>query len=180
MVDTGKQTFRSNVLFQLANDAIRFLDTTPYHPLPPPDKFIGPGVYAIYYKGYHPRYTAIKNSNKPIYVGKAVPTGWRTGLISKPNEAKLKSRLSEHAKSIQTVDSLNLADFSCKFAIIPPNDAAIISVIESTLIGRLRPLWNTTIDGFGNHDPGSGRYEQAKSEWDRIHPGRTWATRLNS
>jgi len=31
------------------------------------------------------------------------------------------------------------------------------------------------IDGFGNHDPGKGRYEQAKSDWDVCHPGRSWA-----
>lgn len=37
------------------------------------------------------------------------------------------------------------------------------------------PLWNTVVDGFGNHDPGKGRYEQAKSDWDVIHPGRAWA-----
>jgi hypothetical protein len=41
-----------------------------------------------------------------------------------------------------------------------------------------RPLWNTWIEGFGNHDPGSGRYNQAVSEWDTLHPGRVWATRL--
>jgi len=35
----------------------------------------------------------------------------------------------------------------------------------------------TALDGFGNHDPGKGRYEQAKSDWDIIHPGRVWAER---
>ncbi len=44
---------------------------------------------------------------------------------------------------------------------------------------RYNPLWNSHIDGFGNHDPGKGRYEQAKSEWDVLHPGRVWADRLN-
>jgi len=44
---------------------------------------------------------------------------------------------------------------------------------------RYNPLWNSHIDGFGNHDPGKGRYEQAKSEWDVLHPGRVWAERLN-
>jgi len=41
------------------------------------------------------------------------------------------------------------------------------------------PLWNTVIDGFGNHDPGAGRYNQAKSAWDVLHPGRPWAERLS-
>ena len=34
------------------------------------------------------------------------------------------------------------------------------------------------VDGFGNHDPGSGRYNQAKSEWDVLHPGRPWIKKL--
>jgi hypothetical protein len=40
------------------------------------------------------------------------------------------------------------------------------------------PLWNRKIDGFGNHDPGSGRYNQQRSPWDVIHPGRPWAAKL--
>ena len=55
----------------------------------------------------------------------------------------------------------------------------MISTIEAALIKLNRPLWNISIDGFGNHDPGSGRYEQAKSDWDVIHPGRLWAEKCN-
>ena len=40
------------------------------------------------------------------------------------------------------------------------------------------PLWNSCIDGFGNHDPGSGRYAQAVSEWDSLHQGRPWVNKL--
>jgi len=35
-------------------------------------------------------------------------------------------------------------------------------------------------DGFGNHDPGSGRYNQKRSVWDQVHPGRSWATRMSN
>ena len=49
---------------------------------------------------------------------------------------------------------------------------------ESLLIERTKPLWNIVIDGFGNHDPGSGRYNQQMSAWDTIHPGRNWARKL--
>lgn len=28
------------------------------------------------------------------------------------------------------------------------------------------------------HDPGSGRYQQQRSPWDCIHPGREWAEKL--
>ena len=48
---------------------------------------------------------------------------------------------------------------------------------ESALIRRYRPVWNALIDGFGNHDPGSGRYNQAKSDWDVVHAGRSWAVK---
>lgn len=34
------------------------------------------------------------------------------------------------------------------------------------------------IDGFGNHNPGGGRYNQKPSRWDVLHPGRPWAERL--
>jgi Eco29kI restriction endonuclease len=29
------------------------------------------------------------------------------------------------------------------------------------------------------YDPGKGRSEQARSDWDVIHPGRIWAERCN-
>ena len=29
--------------------------------------------------------------------------------------------------------------------------------------------------GFGNHDPGSGRYKGLRPRWDVLHPGRAWA-----
>jgi hypothetical protein len=51
--------------------------------------------------------------------------------------------------------------------------------IEAALIKLNRPLWNIALDGFGNHDPGSGRYEQARSDWDVIHPGRIWALKCS-
>ncbi len=53
-----------------------------------------------------------------------------------------------------------------------------IPLAESLLIERFSPVWNKRIDGFGNHDPGSGRHGQQKSQWDTIHPGRPWVTNL--
>lgn len=55
----------------------------------------------------------------------------------------------------------------------------MIGTVEAALIRQYHPIWNSCIDGFGNHDPGSGRYDQAKSDWDIIHPGRKWAEQLN-
>jgi hypothetical protein len=54
----------------------------------------------------------------------------------------------------------------------------LVVPVEAELIRRFQPLWNATIDGFGNHDPGAGRYNQANSDWDVIHPGRPWAKKL--
>ncbi len=53
----------------------------------------------------------------------------------------------------------------------------LIGTVEAAMIRLYQPLWNCVIDGFGNHDPGSGRYMQEMSDWDLIHKGRTWASR---
>jgi hypothetical protein len=45
------------------------------------------------------------------------------------------------------------------------------------LIEHHQPVWNKIIDGFGNHDPGKGRYNQQRSAWDTLHPGRSWASK---
>lgn len=47
-----------------------------------------------------------------------------------------------------------------------------------SITDRFKPIWNKVLDGFGNHDPGKGRYEQQKSKWDTLHPGRAWARNL--
>ena len=53
----------------------------------------------------------------------------------------------------------------------------MISTVEASLIKLFRPIWNSAVDGFGNHTPGAGRFEQAKSDWDVIHKGREFADR---
>ena len=52
-----------------------------------------------------------------------------------------------------------------------------IGLAESLLIQSFKPIWNRIVDGFGNHDPGKGRYEGKKPMWDELHPGRAWAPR---
>lgn len=56
----------------------------------------------------------------------------------------------------------------------------VTSSVYQTLqnYSMFRPVWNMVIDGFGNHDPGSGRYNQKISSWDTLHPGRSWAMKL--
>jgi hypothetical protein len=59
--------------------------------------------------------------------------------------------------------------------ILEGGESDLIGTVEAALIRSYKPIWNSLIDGFGNHDPGSGRYEQAMSDWDVCHPGRSWA-----
>jgi hypothetical protein len=156
----------------------------PVVPLPPPKPFEGAGVYAIYYTGDFPAYKPIADLNKnkkfkcPIYVGEAVPKGARKGgygLDAKPGKV-LYSRLRQHAKSIENTD-LKLEDFHCRYLVV---DDIWIPLGESLLIEMFSPLWNRILDGFGIHDPGKGRHQQKISSWDILHPGRSWAKKLNT
>lgn len=146
----------------------------------PPDRFIGAGIYAIYYAGDYPEYSLLSNQNRdgkwqqPIYVGKAIPEGARRGGLGldAPAGSVLSKRLNEHAKSVEQAANLDLKDFVCRYLIV---DDIWIPLGESLLIEMFQPLWNVVVDGFGNHDPGSGRYNQQRSAWDMLHPGRAWA-----
>ncbi|MCF6337701.1 MAG: Eco29kI family restriction endonuclease [Gammaproteobacteria bacterium] len=173
--------FRSESFVELIDEAVHFMVNTPMETLPPDEKFSGGGVYALYYNGDFPLYEKIYSQNKelPIYVGKAVLPGWRQGRDTvKENDPALYRRLGEHSRSISAVKNLKLSHFSCKFVVLKSQEADLISTVEAAMTRRYNPLWNSHIDGFGNHDPGKGRYEQAKSEWDVLHPGRVWAKRL--
>ena len=97
-----------------------------------------------------------------------------TVLGADPGQALYK-RLSEHAGSVGDAENLNLADFRCRFLVV---DDIWIPLAESLLVKMYSPLWNQKIDGFGNHDPGKGSYNQQRSPWDVIHPGRSWAYKL--
>lgn len=185
--DRNKHVYHNEEFVELVKDAIRFFHGTPVHQLPPKEVFKGSGVYAIYYIGNHQLYKPYANWNRlsydvPIYVGKAVPKGWRQARISDSNlsqSTELFRRLKEHAKNIAVTSDLSPLDFMCRFVIFEGAGSDMIGTIEAALIKMYRPLWNSCIDGFGNHDPGRGRYQQAKSDWDVLHSGRAWADRLN-
>lgn len=173
--------FNSKSFVELIEEAIDFFIQSPTEQLPPDEKFPGGGVYALYYSGNFPDYKVIfqKNPSVPIYVGKAVLPGWRQARGSvKEDATSLYSRLKEHSRSIESANNLELTDFTCKFMVLAGPENDLISTVEASLTRKYNPLWNSYIDGFGNHDPGKGRYEQAQSEWDALHPGRSWAKRL--
>ena len=144
--------------------------------------FSGAGIYAIYYTGKFPAYQKLAEQNQgdspvaPIYVGKAIPAGGRKGASSFTGTTTraLFGRLKEHAESIGATENLQVDDFLCRYLVV---DDIWIPLGESLLIAKFAPVWNTLIDGFGNHDPGKGRYNGMRPKWDVLHEGRAWAER---
>jgi len=157
----------------------------PVHPLDAIPPFEGAGIYVLYYRGPFPAYAPIAAANAeearwPIYIGKAIPSGGRKGasLTASARGTSLYKRLAEHRDTIREVEhgsgTLAVADFQARYLTV---DDIWIPLGESLLIARFRPIWNRALDGFGNHDPGKGRYNGLRPLWDHLHPGRGWATR---
>ena len=159
------------------------LETTTL-PLKAVGLFPGAGVYAIYYHGSFSNYRPLSQLNQadatyPIYVGKAIPKGGRKGTSSDASldSTALSKRLQEHTASIEAVRSLKIEDFSYRSLVV---DDIWISLGETLVIQRFQPLWTQVVDGFGNHDPGGGRYNGMRPAWDELHPGRAWAMRCQA
>jgi hypothetical protein len=152
-------------------------------PLGKLEPFVGIGIYAIYYKGAFEPYTPLEARNAdaftaPIYVGKAVPAGARKGGgVGATSSRALYLRLREHADSIDLATNLRIEDFFCRYLVV---DDIWIPLGESLLISKFAPVWNALIDGFGNHDPGNGRYMGLCPKWDVLHPGRGWAAKCKA
>jgi hypothetical protein len=151
----------------------------PAMPLVKIETFPGAGIYAIYYHGDFASYQLLSMLNKtkctyPIYVGKAIPKGGRKGgvLDASLDSTALSSRLIEHRDSIAETKTLSVEDFSCRHLVL---DDIWIPLGETLVIQQYQPLWNQVVEGFGNHDPGAGRYNGKRPLWDEIHPGRSWA-----
>ncbi|NJM50666.1 MAG: Eco29kI family restriction endonuclease [Sphingomonadales bacterium] len=145
--------------------------------------FDGAGIYAIYYFGDFPAYEPIsakvdEPSAIPIYVGKAIPKGARRGAsleISSTGNS-LFSRLRQHRESLNSVSNsdsgISAGDFWIRYLVV---DDIWIPLGEALMIAAFNPVWNVELDGFGNHDPGKGRYQGLRPKWDVVHPGRAWA-----
>jgi hypothetical protein len=147
--------------------------------------FNGAGIYALYYDGPFAAYLRIAQANlgddpgQPIYVGKAVPAGARKGAGGGVSTTRaLYKRLLEHAESVRAATStLRIEHFRCRYLVV---DDIWIPLGESLLIAKFQPIWNNLIDGFGNHDPGSGRHAGQRPRWDVLHPGRAWADKCKA
>lgn len=179
-IDYAKQTFTKPDLPSIVNEAIEFFAESPVHDLPPPGPFYGGGVYALYYSGPNPYYASLVTANQkklayPIYIGKAIPEGGRTGFSTAALTRKLYSRLMEHTRSIQAATAnLSLTDFKCRFMIMDATTMDLIVPVEAELIRRYRPVWNA-VGGFGNHVVGVNRQGGRRADWDVLHPGRSGA-----
>jgi hypothetical protein len=179
----SEHVFRSPKFRSVVDEAVEFFAQTPLQTLPPLSRFIGGGVYALYYVGEYDLYLKLSEVNRkdcmyPIYMGKAVPPGGRTGRAKSSTTPDLYQRLREHMRNLEQAENVQVDEFRCRFVILNDVESDLIVPVEANLIRQYKPLWNMVVDGFGNHDPGSGRYNQAKSDWDVLHPGRPWAERL--
>jgi Eco29kI restriction endonuclease len=148
------------------------------------NKFLGAGIYAVYYIGDFPVYKSVADQNRenqfaaPIYVGKAVPEGARKGGLLDPAKGTnaLFDRLKIHAQSIDEVSNLRLEDFHFRYLVV---DDIWIPLGEAYMIERFQPVWNKKVDGFGNKTPGERRKTQFTSLWDTVHPGRHYVGTLS-
>ncbi len=168
---------------QLANAVAQALLRRPLTSLPLTERFNGAGLYALYYIGDFEPFTRITDLTDtegkiPIYVGKAVPKGGRTGNVQtgQIDAPSLFQRINKHASSISQASNLNIHYFRCRYLIV---DSIWIPLGEQLVIQKFRPLWNRTVmQGFGINAPGKGRVGQRRSHWDTVHPGRSYAMDL--
>jgi hypothetical protein len=174
----GPEKFDPLTPLNLARSVERALLDEPVQPLPLDGTFSGGGVYCIYYSGPYEPYAPIvgDSAQMPLYVGSATQGGkGMSGVLPSADRPVLLNRLREHARTLEQAEDLVLDDFSCRFIIADdlwaPSAAAL-------LVHHFRPLWNTVVEGFGNHDPGAGRYGRVRPAWDELHPGRSWAARM--
>ncbi len=131
--------FRSSKFQSVVEEAIKFFETTPICQVPPESRFMGCGVYALYYVGDYELYAELARRNKTaftqsIYVGKAVPQGWRTArTVGTFGATDLYRRLREHARSIEQGENLNLGDFRCRFVILRNVETDLVIPVEAAL-----------------------------------------------
>ena len=166
----------------LGYSLLRHLERQLLHPLGAVEKFPGSGVYALYYRGDAAPYGAMGRFNRatcrlPIYIGRAKDPGSRTGFdpLKQIDSPLLWERVQQHKKSIGSTENLQVADFAARLLVVMP---IWIPLAEAMAIRRYRPLWNSQLQGFGIHAPGSGRSGQKRSQWDELHPGRVFAAGL--
>lgn len=141
-------------------------------PLANVGNFYGSGVYALYYRGDHPAYAPIRDTQTPIYAGKADPANTHAATPEEQGP-RLAVRLADHAGSIRAAQNLRIEDFDCRFLVVK---SGLQKAAEDYLLAHFRPVWNQPIcKGFGKHGDAATTRANTRSEWDTLHPGRAWA-----
>jgi len=139
------------------------------------ERFYGSGVYAIYYHGGFDAYKPASGAETPLYVGKVDPKTPGAETVEQQG-LKLYGRLvGDHAKSIRTVENLELSDFDCRYLVVK---SAWQNTAETYLIDRFKPIWNNEVGicyGIGKHGDSAKTRSNKRSPWDMLHPGRPWA-----
>ena len=183
-VNLKKHTFISPKFESVIFEAVRFMMASPVQLLPPSDPFpgaLGSTHFTIAVVSSTTSTLLCRTKRTPIrqytWERRCLPVVHGRAGRGGPNIRPLYRRLAEHAANINGVKNLKASDFCCRFMILGGTESDLISACEAQLIRQLTPLWNTVVDGFGNHTPGEGRFDQARSEWDVLHPGRAWAAR---
>jgi hypothetical protein len=131
----------------------------------------GPGLYALYYSGDFKLYRSVAKAGGdwPIYLGSALPSGSRTGRIHKARKSPILDRLERHGNSLASAKNLDERQFQARWFEV---DEPFIILGEILLLRFYRPLWNSTVAGFGAKVVGGRRTGGRMSKWDTLHPGR--------
>lgn len=174
----------------LGGSLLRALEAQPTAGFDELQRFAGSGIYSLYYVGETHPYAEMGAFNRrhgcylPIYVGRAKDPGAREGLnpFEPVKDSLLYDRVREHRTSIRHVERastahipLTLSEFRVRTLVCLP---LWVPLAEAMAMRLYRPLWNSALSGFGIHAPGRGRGEQRRSQWDQIHSGRAFASRL--
>jgi hypothetical protein len=145
--------------------------------LPEVVSFYGSGIYTLYYRGELPAYSPIRNTETPIYVGKADPVTDNAKTSLEQGE-KLSKRIREHLRSIRkATDTLKPEDFDYRCLVV---QSGWQGAAEDYLIHLFRPVWNNETGicfGLGKHGDDPTVRTNLRSPWDTMHPGREWAHR---
>lgn len=142
-------------------------------PLEGLSKFYGAGIYSLYYKGPSEIYSAISETETPIYIGKASPSG--NPQTYKEQGQKLFKRLNEHKKNIEKVSGIEVSDFEYRSLVV---QSGFEAAAEDRLISIFKPIWNKETNllfGIGKHGDNAKTRQNNKSPFDTVHPGRKWA-----
>ena len=153
---------------KILDDAIRFFSGTPVHALPPPIKFAGSGVYAIYCiatEGLYQKYGNEVNKYSyqvPIYVGKAVPQGWRPMQNASLCFLSINEQLDFWKSLVKKTVGLFADDFMVRFCSSNYVGLELCSQLYKSLNILFSPLWNELF-------PSCSTPSDFVSEWKRFH-----------